>query len=182
MDRFEFENLQACNHVFCEVALKAHPEIGGKPYRDLYAQARQALDEGDINTLNKIKDTLGWNILNCPNSRYICISFRILNNVTWQPICVTWYCCPWRLWHYLPWPTAALPLIIFWVCLCRVTSTAWEDTISRLLMMTSTWLSRILPCWGRNLTTRWDWTIWNTSARPILRVCAMARAWARPDR
>ena len=59
MDRFEFENLQACNHVFCEVALKAHPEIGGKPYRDLYAQARQALDEGDINTLNKIKDTLG---------------------------------------------------------------------------------------------------------------------------
>lgn len=59
MDRFEFENLQACNHVFCEVALKTHPEIGGKQFRDVYTQARLALDEGDIQTLNRIKDSLG---------------------------------------------------------------------------------------------------------------------------
>ena len=58
MDRFAFENMQACNHVFCELALKLHPELGGKQCRDLYNQARLAFDEGDLKTLNKIKDSL----------------------------------------------------------------------------------------------------------------------------
>ena len=58
MDRFAFENMQACNHVFGELALKLHPELGGKAYRDLYNQARLACDEGDLATLNKIKDSL----------------------------------------------------------------------------------------------------------------------------
>ena len=58
MDTFAFENLQACNHVFCELALKLHPELGGKQCRDLYAQARLAYDEGDIKVLNRIKDSL----------------------------------------------------------------------------------------------------------------------------
>ena len=58
MDISAFQNMEACNHVFCELALKIHPELGGKQCRDLYAQARLALDEGDLNTLNKIMDTL----------------------------------------------------------------------------------------------------------------------------
>ncbi len=58
MDRFAFENMQACNHVFCELALKLHPELCGKQCRDLYNQARLAFDEGDLKTLNKIKDSL----------------------------------------------------------------------------------------------------------------------------
>jgi len=58
MDRFAFENMQACNQVFCELALKLHPELGGKQCRDLYNQARLAFDEGDLKALNKIRDSL----------------------------------------------------------------------------------------------------------------------------
>ena len=58
MDRNAFENMEACNRVFCELALKLHPELGGKQCRDLYAQARLAYDEGDLATLNKIRDSL----------------------------------------------------------------------------------------------------------------------------
>ena len=54
MDTFTFENWQACNKVFCDLALKIHPEIGGKQYRDLYAQAKDALAEGDLKTLEMI--------------------------------------------------------------------------------------------------------------------------------
>ena len=54
MDAFAFENWQACNKVFCDLALKIHPEIGGKQYRDLYAQAKDALAEGDLKTLEMI--------------------------------------------------------------------------------------------------------------------------------
>lgn len=58
MDRSAFENMQACNHVFCELALKLHPELCGNQCRDLYNQARLAFDEGDLKALNKIKDSL----------------------------------------------------------------------------------------------------------------------------
>ena len=54
MDTFAFENWQACNKVFCDLALKIHPEIGGKQYRDVFAQAKDALAEGDLKTLEKI--------------------------------------------------------------------------------------------------------------------------------
>ena len=54
MDTFTFENWQACNKVFCDLALKIHPEIGGKQYRDVYAQAKDALAEGDLKTLEMI--------------------------------------------------------------------------------------------------------------------------------
>lgn len=54
MDAFAFENWQACNKVFCDLALKIHPEIGGKQYRDLYAQAKDALAEDDLKTLEMI--------------------------------------------------------------------------------------------------------------------------------
>ena len=59
MDTFEFENLQACNQVFCELALKIHPELVGKGCKDIYAKARLAYEEGDLDSLNKIKDSLG---------------------------------------------------------------------------------------------------------------------------
>ena len=58
MDRPAFENLEACNRLFCELALKIHPELGGKQYRDLYAEACLALDESDLDTLNKIRNAL----------------------------------------------------------------------------------------------------------------------------
>lgn len=58
MDRFAFDNMQACNHVFCELALKLHPELGGKSSCDLYAQARLAYEGGDLKALNEIKDAL----------------------------------------------------------------------------------------------------------------------------
>ena len=58
MDRFAFENLQACNKLFCELALKIHPELGGSGYRELYAKARLAVDEGDLKTLEKIQSAL----------------------------------------------------------------------------------------------------------------------------
>lgn len=54
MDLQAFENMQACNNAFGEVALKIHPEIGGKQYRDLYAQAKDALAAGDLKTLTAI--------------------------------------------------------------------------------------------------------------------------------
>ena len=54
MDLLTFENWQACNRVFCDLALKIHPEIGGKQYRDVYAQAKDALAEGDLKTLEMI--------------------------------------------------------------------------------------------------------------------------------
>ena len=55
MDVAAFENMQACNRVFCELALKIHPELGGKQYQDLYAEARRAFDESDLDTLNTIR-------------------------------------------------------------------------------------------------------------------------------
>ncbi len=58
MDAPAFEKMQACNHAFCQLALKLHPELAGNQYNDLYNQARRALDEEDLNTLNKIKDSL----------------------------------------------------------------------------------------------------------------------------
>ena len=58
MDRFAFENLQACNKLFCELALKIHPELGGSEYRELYAKARLAVDESDLKTLEKIQSAL----------------------------------------------------------------------------------------------------------------------------
>lgn len=58
MDRCAFENLQACNKVFCSLALKLHPELAGKQSRDLYAKARLALDAGDLKTLEQINATL----------------------------------------------------------------------------------------------------------------------------
>ena len=58
MDRFAFDNLQACNRLFCELALKIHPELGGSECRDLYAKARLAMEEGDLKTLEKIQSAL----------------------------------------------------------------------------------------------------------------------------
>lgn len=59
MDNFAFENMRECNRVFCELALKIHPELAGSEFRDLYAQARLALEAGDIKTLNQIQSSLG---------------------------------------------------------------------------------------------------------------------------
>lgn len=58
MDIPTFENWKACNRVFCDMALKIHPEIGGKQYRELYAQAKDALTEGDLKTLEAISSHL----------------------------------------------------------------------------------------------------------------------------
>ncbi len=58
MDMQRFENMRECNKVFCELALKIHPELGGKGCRDLYEQARRAFDEGDLATLEKMRDSL----------------------------------------------------------------------------------------------------------------------------
>ena len=55
MDVFAFENWQACNKVFCELALKIHPEIGGKQYRDAYRRAKDALEAGDLKTLEAMR-------------------------------------------------------------------------------------------------------------------------------
>ena len=54
MDLPAFENMQACNKAFGELALKIHPEIGGKQYKDLYARAKDALAAGDLKTLTAI--------------------------------------------------------------------------------------------------------------------------------
>lgn len=58
MDRSTFEKMKACNQAFCELALKLHPEIGGKSFNDIYKQACLALEERDLNTLQQIKSTL----------------------------------------------------------------------------------------------------------------------------
>lgn len=55
MDVFAFENWQACNKVFCELALKIHPEIGGKQCRDAYHRAKNALEAGDLKTLEAMR-------------------------------------------------------------------------------------------------------------------------------
>lgn len=59
MDSFAFENMRECNRVFCGLALRIHPELAGSEFRDLYAQARLALEAGDIKTLNQIESSLG---------------------------------------------------------------------------------------------------------------------------
>ena len=55
MDVIAFENWQACNKVFCELALKIHPEIGGKQCRDAYRRAKDALEAGDLKTLEAMR-------------------------------------------------------------------------------------------------------------------------------
>ena len=54
MDLAAFEKWQACNKAFCELALKIHPEIGGKQYRDVYRRAKDALEACDLKTLEAI--------------------------------------------------------------------------------------------------------------------------------
>ena len=51
MDLPAFENWQACCRTFTELALKIHPEIGGKQCRELYAKAKGALEDADLTTL-----------------------------------------------------------------------------------------------------------------------------------
>ena len=58
MDLPAFENMQACNKVFGELALKIHPEIGGKQYREVLAQAKDALEAGDLKTLTAMNDQI----------------------------------------------------------------------------------------------------------------------------
>ena len=58
MDLAAFENMQACNMAFGELALKIHPEIGGKQYRDLYAQAKDALEAGNLKTLTAMNEQI----------------------------------------------------------------------------------------------------------------------------
>jgi len=54
MDTFAFENMRECNRIFCELALKIHPELGGQQYRDFYAEARQAHEAGDAEALRRM--------------------------------------------------------------------------------------------------------------------------------
>ena len=58
MTRERFENMQACSRVFCQIALKAHPEIGGKDCRDLFSSAKDALERCDLETLERLKSKL----------------------------------------------------------------------------------------------------------------------------
>lgn len=58
MDLPAFENMQACNKAFAEVALKIHPEIGGKQYRDVYAQAKNALETRNLKTLTTMNEQI----------------------------------------------------------------------------------------------------------------------------
>ena len=61
MTREQFDNMLACNHAFCGIALKCHPELDsetGKQYRDLFAMAKDARDAGDLALLEKIASTL----------------------------------------------------------------------------------------------------------------------------
>jgi hypothetical protein len=61
MTRSQFDNLQACNRVFCDIALKCHPEVkpeNAKLYRDVFAQAKDALDAGNLDLLEKIQSAL----------------------------------------------------------------------------------------------------------------------------
>ena len=59
MDAVAFERMRDSHKLFGELALKIHPELGGSQYRDLYAKARLAMDDNDLDTLNKIKEALG---------------------------------------------------------------------------------------------------------------------------
>ena len=54
MDLEAFENMKACNKVFCDLALKIHPEIGGKKCRDDYARAKDALAAGNLALLQSL--------------------------------------------------------------------------------------------------------------------------------
>lgn len=59
MTREQFDNMLACNHAFCGIALKCHPELDReKQYRDLFAMAKDARDAGDLALLEKIASTL----------------------------------------------------------------------------------------------------------------------------
>jgi len=57
MSQEEFDNLQQCNKVFCEIALKCHPELNhamAKQYKEVYAMAKDALANADLKALNSI--------------------------------------------------------------------------------------------------------------------------------
>ena len=54
----QFENMQTCNKTFCDIALKAHPEIGGKDYRDMFVAAKDALERCDLAMLERLKSML----------------------------------------------------------------------------------------------------------------------------
>ena len=57
----QFENLQACNKEFCEIALACHPERDPKAdrqLRDIFALAKDALDRCDLATLTKMRQAL----------------------------------------------------------------------------------------------------------------------------
>ncbi len=58
MDLAAFEHLRECNEVFCDLALKLHPEVAGKTYRELYAKAISAYEDGDLETLKQIRSSL----------------------------------------------------------------------------------------------------------------------------
>ena len=58
MDQPAFENMQACNRVFGDLALRIHPEIGGKQYRELYARAKDALEAGNLKTLTAMNEQI----------------------------------------------------------------------------------------------------------------------------
>ena len=58
MDLPTFENMQACNRAFGELALKIHPEIGGNQYRELLAQAKDALEAGNLKTLTAMNEQI----------------------------------------------------------------------------------------------------------------------------
>ena len=58
MDIAAFEKMRDCNMLFGELALRIHPELSDEKTQDLYAQARLAMEENDLATLNKIKQAL----------------------------------------------------------------------------------------------------------------------------
>ena len=58
MEVAEFEKMRECNKAFCQIALKIHPELGDKQYNKLYSEARLAVDDLDLATLNKIREAL----------------------------------------------------------------------------------------------------------------------------
>ena len=57
MSREQFDNMQACNKAFAAIALKCHPEID-KHRRDLFSQAKVALERGDLAALNAMGNAL----------------------------------------------------------------------------------------------------------------------------
>ncbi len=59
LTREQFDSMQACNRVFCSIALKCHPEIDSESgKRNLFSLAKDALDRCDLDTLNKIAQAL----------------------------------------------------------------------------------------------------------------------------